>query len=255
MAADTFTIGELLNRLAFIVEGQNTPNTVLRPNYLSALQESMNEIVRACELRTFMTQATLSFSVAGGGDYNLEDDYDKLLSPSMVYTANPQEVVRMVPPDQFDMLGLEQAYGTTTGKPRIFTIRGVPSGSSNVEFIVHPTPDATYAVRYYYFARPANFEGDTDGSTVVDRRFPEHFKYGIIFAAALDWFASRISPREAQIYEKKRRSILNDIRAWNEPATNYLYKRMKHSSAHLSRSPQPADRWDGTSTTPWQNPA
>lgn len=256
MAAETFTVGDLLDRLSFWIEGANSADAVLRPNYLAGLQQGLNDLVLECNLHTFQTRGTLSFTDALGQDYDLADDFDKFLSPYIVYTDNPQERIHYVTPEEFDRQSLANVYGTTKGKPRIFTHRGTNVSGSNAEqqITVFPDPDATYAARYYYWARPDNFESDTDGSTVVDKRFPGMFKYAILHSAIVEFFDRMIGAQEVRVHEKKLMDWKRKIRVWNTPIAAMTQQRERVGGGSSGLSTRAGDRWDGSQTTPWQNP-
>lgn len=263
MAVESFTVGDLLNRLAFWVEGANSADAVLRPNYLAGLQSALVDLVYECDLNTFQTRGTITFSAAGGEYTALPDDFDHFLNPYIVYTANPQDRVHYVTPEEFDRKSLEEVYGTTTGKPRLFTLRGTnihagathASSSGSQQIIVHPTPDATYAARYWYYARPSNFESDTDGTTIVDKRFPEQFKYAILHSALVEFFDRMIDRQEVQVHEKKLMDWKRKIRLWNSNPVASMSHRRERVGMVNGRLYRPGDRWNGSSTTPWQNPS
>ena len=181
----------------------------------------------------------------------------------MTYTSNPQERIVKVIGEEFDRKSMEHAYGTTKGKPRIFTERGTnidsgatASGSSGAqEIIVHPTPDATYAVGFWYFGKPANFESDTNGSTIVDKRFPEQFKYAIIHAAITEFLVRFIKADEVRMHEHKLEKWKRKIRLWNQGKGRGLTHRRERSMEPGIDRVRPGDRWQNASITPWHTPS
>lgn len=246
MAVSTVTVGTLLNRLSWIIDGQNSADTTLRPNYLWALQQALRELAHDTDFWAFRTQGTLTLT-NGTADYVLADDYRSLIDPSMVFTGSWQGTIWSLPHQTYD--GMEMARATARGKPRHFILLGrqkttsgaLTAGNALVRF--HPTPDAAYTLRYRYFAYPDSFLSDSDGTTTVDPRFPVDYVQAIVSGAVLH-FPDALAPQEMQAHARNFEMGKRQLRLDNRAVVGNSYPRDRHRSRRGGR----VQLWDGSGT-------
>ena len=246
MAVSTVAVGTLLNRLSWIIDGQNTADTTYRPNYLWALQQAFRELVHDTDFWTFRTQATLTL-VNGTEDYVLADDFRSFIDPSMVYTGSYQGTIWSLPHQSYD--DMELARSTAKSKPRRFmligrqkaTVGALTRGNAIVRF--HPTPDVAYTLRYRYFAYPDAIDGDTDGLTVMDPRFPVDYLQAVVSGAVLH-FPDRLVPQEMQGHARNFEMAKRQLRLDNRAVIGNRYPRENYSRRSRGR----IQLWDATGT-------
>lgn len=247
MAAETFTVGELLERLAWIVEGRNSADTTLRPNYLQALQHSMMELVLDVDLPAFRKDGTIT-TAASTEDYNLDDDFKRIIEPSVKFTTDPKDTICYKSHQEWDRFEYDRL---TNGKPRYFTISECDSSDGIWHIRFRPIPDAAYTIKYRFFQWPAMFDDDTDGTTVVDRRFPARYKRAIVAGAVVTGFPERMTgtvlSAQNAIFEKAKMQI----RKHGSPVVGNVHQRERFSTAPRGVLRPPADAWTGgTGKTP-----
>ena len=89
-----------------------------------------------------------------------------------------------------------------TGKPKYFAMFGGATGLTDTTsggLLLAPTPDATYAFRLYYNAKPTGLETNTSG-TYISRYFPQ----GLLYATLVEAFGYLKGPMDMlTLYENK----------------------------------------------------
>lgn len=224
MAHADITVDDVLKRLSYIIEGTETASTAIRPSYIHALQAAFNELVSEGMPAAFRSETTFN-TVDGTEDYTTPTDFKQLIEPSMRFTASPRWTLTYVPQQEYDRNNLETVYHTSSkSRPRIFTIIGKDKTDGLWQFRLRPVPDQAYSIKYRYLAWADQFTSDTDGTTVIDRRFPEEYKHGIWSGAIVRFFADRVSRDElathAQAFEQVKQRMRTD-----EPITPVGYQR------------------------------
>lgn len=246
MAVSTVTVGTLLQRLSWIIDGQNTADVTLRPNYLWALQQALRELAHDTDYWSFRAQATIT-CVAGTQDYALADDFRAFIDPSMIFTGSWQGTIRALPMQTYDQF--EMARATAQGKPRHFMLLGRQQSTSgaltagNAVTRFHPTPDAAYTLRYRYFAYPSSFLSDTDGTTVVDPRFPVDYVQAIVSGAVLH-FPDALVSQEMQGHARNFEMAKRQLRLDNRAVIGHTYPREPWGGYRAGR----VQLWDATGT-------
>jgi hypothetical protein len=89
-----------------------------------------------------------------------------------------------------------------TGKPKYYAMFGGATGLTDTTsggLLLAPTPDATYAFRLYYNAKPTGLETNTSG-TYISRYFPQ----GLLYATLVEAFGYLKGPMDMlTLYENK----------------------------------------------------
>jgi hypothetical protein len=123
-----------------------------------------------------------------------------------------------------------------TGQPKYYAMFGGATGLSDTTsggLLLAPTPDATYAFRLYYNAKPTGLETNTSG-TYISRYFPQ----GLLYACLVEAYGYLKGPMDMlTLYENK-----------------YKQEVQKFAGAQLGRRRRD-DYTDGTVRIPVKSPS
>jgi hypothetical protein len=256
---DVVTVGDLLERLAFRLEGRNQADVILRPNYIWALEAAMRELVLDIDMENFRAQANITFHDTIS-DYLLEFDFRKFIEPSLVYTETPFETMWEVPHQDYDRYNTS-AFQQGKSRPRYFMWLGArigAGGGAQQQIRVVPTPDRDYALRYRYFAYPVPIPTDASDNLPIDPRFPAVYKDALI-AGALLHFIDRLTSQEIQVLSRDLEVWKRTVRRNNRVSIGSVYRRKPFGigaggrgcdNRHWDGSGMPGFPWNGGSSGP-----
>lgn len=236
MAVPTRTIGELINRLAHVVEGRNTADETLRPNYVFALQLALDELIAQNPLHPSLEKAgTVAVSGGGSATQSLADDCLTPIVGSFYYrdgnpaTGTTEKNIPYVTEREVDQQHHSSLRRGTTGDPRFFTITQKSSGNLQIQLM--PPPSGDYTVNYRYFSSVDRFESDTDGTTVIDSRIPVQYHAALVNGAAVTLFPQRLSSQE----------LAARLQQWNVAKRDWA--RYSTEMGHVYRRQSPRRRY------------
>lgn len=177
-----YTLGYLKGRMAFRLTNTSTVPTQLAADIAHALDVALREFVLEVDVPAFRKDSSFS-TIAGQADYSLDEDFVRMIEPSMRVEVSPyypvtawteQEGHRYTTPD------------LTRGRPRKYSVLGRDETDGNFLLRLRPTPDIVYPITFRYYSYPQSLESATD-DTELDYRFPSECVEGLLAKALLNF--------------------------------------------------------------------
>ena len=221
MTVESRTLGDLVSRVSFILTNSATAPTALATEIKWALNWAMRELFATHDFPSFKVETTLS-TANGTADYALPDDFVKIIEPGLYFDASPRETLHYYEEQDRVELGLMELYSTAR-KPEWWTIRGRSTTTGAFQLRLLPTPDATYSIRYTYYAHPALLAGQADG-TEIDRRYPREMDEALVTLAALNpQFTAYLLADQQQTLFLKYQKFIQDVPRRSRPVVGIAH--------------------------------
>lgn len=183
MSIPTFTFGYLKARVAFHLTNSETVPSALDTEIEHALDTALREMVLGVDVPAFRKEGSFS-TVANTSVYAVEEDWARMIEPSMRIDVSPFYPIRFVTEQAVDASMASVFTASTVARPTHYSLthRSEDDGAFVVK--LRPVPDAVYPIRYRYYSYPQSFRDEAD-TTLLDLRFPVEAVQGLIARAAL----------------------------------------------------------------------
>jgi len=216
MAVTSVTVGDIVESVSFQLINTITPDSSLASEIRKNIGYVMQVMAQKSDMPAFRVEATLSL-VDGTADYDLPADCEKVVTDSLYYDTSPRyQLKEYRERDRIDW-GLQESLSSKQ-RPFAYTIsnRDSSDGLWQIRFIA--TPDASYTVRYTYFASPTPVLGGTSDATEIDYRFPRLFHQGIVSGVIASMGTNFIDGNQLQAHEAKFNQAMADMRRSQKPS-------------------------------------
>lgn len=213
MAVESITVGDLVGWVSFELTNKNTPATALGTQIKVALHETMMGMLSKSDFSEFKTEATVSL-VAGTQDYDLPDDFWKIVEPGVYLDDANKTVLKWY--EEQDRV--EQGWVKrleSDARPCFYTIRGrqgpTADAASRGRRVLRmvPTPDTTYTLRYTYLALPTPIRTAGD-SVELDERFPRA-QVGALWRGACLLFPNYLNANQIALFQQAYGEGIQDM--------------------------------------------
>lgn len=241
MARPVVTVGEIVESVSFQLINTITPDSSLASEIRKNIGYVMQVMIQKSDMPAFRVEATLSL-VDGTSDYDLPDDFESIVEPGVYYDTSPRYTLRYYrEQDRIDW-GLQEQLSSKQ-QPYHYTIRNRDSTSGDWQIRFVATPDASYTVRYTYFASPTPVVGTTSDATEIDTRFPTALSQGIVSGVIASMGANFIDVNMVQLHEAKFNQAMSDMRRNQDPVTGNTNQTERWKGGRESRD---NDTWHDT---------
>lgn len=220
------TVGYMVSRVSFALTNSSTVPSDLRGEIVHALHLAQVDVAGTNPLPSFKTESTLSL-VRGTALYDLPDDFDKIVDPSVYLDTSPKRTLEYY--EEQDYVDREgPRFFRTDGQPEAYTLRWRDSGTGRWQIKFIPTPDASYTVRYTYFALPCDLSNASD-DTYLDPRFPVEAEKALLYSAILN-FPQMLGTDQEVIISNKYREALRTLGAGKKPIVGNVQQNRRYRS-------------------------
>ena len=220
MAQETITVGTLVGRTSFHLTGSATADTAMATEIKWALNSVLRDMVASSDHPAFRTNATFN-TASGTQDYDTEDDFYRIIEPTMKFTAAPKYTLKWLDQQEWDRLEGDQV-NSSNQRPYHYTIRHRDASSGLFQLRFFPTPDAIYAMSYDYFAHPVDQSAAADNTT-VDPRFPATFHRALYIGAAT-LFPQYLNRDQLAMFKAEFEQAKKDMRTKSSPVTGMTHR-------------------------------
>lgn len=213
MAVESITVGDLVGWVSFELTNKATPATALATQIKVALHETLMAMLSKSDFGEFKTEATVSL-VAGTQDYDLPDDFWKIVEPG-VYLDDGHKTVLCWYEEQDRVEGGWLKRLETAARPSHYTVRGrqgpsVTAASRGLRTLrVLPPPDVAYTLKYTYLAMPTPIRTASD-ATELDERFPRA-QVGALWRGACLLFPNYLNGNQIGLFREAYQEGIQDM--------------------------------------------
>jgi len=173
-------------------------------------------------------EATLSLS-SGTRGYSLAAD---VLQPYEYFDTTNNNWVPMDLPSTIDKWDPDE---DNTGSPERVVVTGRNASTGYWAIDVYPTPSATTAVRYRYYAQWVDLTS-TDDSTDLNPKLPEWLQPALIEGVTEMYLREKVDLENADIHRRVKEDIINNAAARNYDTAGRIPLRLERPSRRPSIS-------------------
>lgn len=207
MAVETVTVGTLASRASEIIANRSTVQTNMTSIIKRGLHHALREMTRNAE--AFLYAESNISVVAGTTDYDLPDDFHRIVEPGVWMTTSPFRTLKPSSVQQYVEQGWQQ--NTTQAEPTHYLVPQSNASTGKVTIRFYPIPSTNRTIRIRYVAIPANIEAAAD-NTVVDPRIPPTFHDALVYGCVVN--CPRLMDQQTlAIYQRKWEQALGQARA------------------------------------------
>ena len=206
MAVETITIGDLVDRITFEVRHDTLPGSALRSHILWYLDGAVSDFLNEFDHPAFQADATISV-VSGTADYDLADDFQRLIDGTVRYTTGGLETLQRLTEAQWHRMEQDRFFSATYDYPQWFDLVGRSATSGAQQLRLRPTPSTDSTIKYQYISTPTARDASTDDPVairvaadedILDRRFPPEMHQYLVEAVLARYLAQWISSDRLQ---------------------------------------------------------
>lgn len=226
MAVESITVGELVERVCFVLTNSTTVPSGLDTDIKWALDAALDEFCNKYDMPSFRAEGSVSW-VASTQDYALPDDFRRMIEPSVRYATAPKYVMAYVELQEWDGLEADR-FAVDQNRPRFYTILGADASSGALQIRPLPTPSAAADLVFQYIAKPTPISSASD-ATVVDRRFPTHLYHALV-EMAVTKFPQYVSRDRIQIAEANAGIAMRDLARTAHPVIGNVHIQKRYGA-------------------------
>lgn len=249
MAVPSVTVGDLVSSISFHLINNPTPDTALESEIKKHIGWVLYDLVLKSRMSAFKVETTLTLA-AGTSDYELPDDFEAIIEPGVYFDVSPKRYIQYY--KEQDRVQYEWTERLSKAQePYWYTIRERDPGTTglfNIRFL--PEPDATYEVRYTYFASPKMINDQTPLVEEIDLRFPRNHVQGIVFGTVLA-FPQYVAGDQQTIFKLKYDEKLEDIRRTQDPVEGVYHHNKPYRNGAQGYYERAWDRDIYSGPPPW----
>jgi hypothetical protein len=227
MAVEAVTVGDLVERVAFVLTNSTSVPAGLSVDIKWALDAALDEFMNKYDHPAFRKEGSLSW-VGGTRDYDLPDDFRRIIEPSLRYTEEPKYTLGYVELQEWDRIEADR-FSNDTDRPRFYTIMGASPTTGVSVLRVLPEPTAAADLEFSYIGKPTPMRSASD-VTAVDPRFPTHLHHGLV-EMAVTKFPQYCSRDRIAMAESAAAMAIRDLARTAHPVIGNTHVQKRYGAA------------------------
>jgi hypothetical protein len=220
MAYETITVGDLVGRVSFALSNLSTPDTALTTEIKWALDAALNDFLNKYDHPAFRKEGSVSW-VASTVDYDLPEDFYRMIEPSLKYDEDPKYTLAFVEMQEWDRVEGDRWTVVGVDYPRHYTILDRDSTSGLYQIRPLPTPEAARDLTFWYMSMPSPMASASD-ATVVDRRFPPTLNH-LLVEKAITYFPQFVSRDRLDLANMNAMRAEQDLMRLSRPVVGNVH--------------------------------